>query len=486
MSITGALSNALSGLTVQARAAELVSSNVANANTPGYVKRELELAPRYLGDGSPAGVRVVGVTRDVDMVTLQSRRLADAAVGHDSTLSGFYDKLETIIGTPDQAGSLSGRMDMLETALVEAASRPDNDARLSAVLAAANGITQHLKDSSDRVQDLRMSADQEIASQVQLLNDGLGRVQALNYQIKEAVARGQDGSALMDMRQQAIDSLSSIVPLKQVERDHGMVALYTTGGAIMLDGKAAQVGFTAVGVIVPEMTYEGGALGGLTINGNPVRVDGAFSPVKGGSLAALFEVRDSLAVTAQSRLDAVARDVVERFQDPAVDPSRAPGAPGLFTDAGNEFAAADELGLSGRLTVNALVDPRQGGALWRIRDGLGATAAGDVGNSALIQDLSAAFTNERVPVSGDFLGAARSASGLTADVLSLTYAEHARVAGSLAYNASEADALKGQELSSGVDTDAEMQKLMLIEQAYAANAKVIQTIGDLMDALMRM
>lgn len=486
MSISGSLQNALSGLTAQSRAAELVSSNVANSTTPGYARRELDLTSKYIGDGSPAGVRVVGVRREVDMTIVQNRRLADAAVGHDSTLSDFFSRLEMTLGTPDDAGSLSGRMDALETALIQAASRPDNDARLSSVLTAATNITRHLNDASGAVQDLRMEADRDIAAQVRQLNDSLHRVQELNYQVTEAISRGQDASALLDIRQQTVDTLATIVPVKQVERDHGMIALYTTGGAILLDGKAAEIGFENVGVIVPQMTQASGALSGLTINGREVRTEGANSPVRGGSLSALFAVRDDLAVTAQTRLDAVARDLVERFQDVNVDATRAPGDPGLFTDAGTAFAPTNEVGISARVAVNGLVDPTEGGALWRIRDGLGASAPGEVGNSNLIRSLAATFTQARVPLSGDFLGAARSASGLSADLLSMVYSDHAHVEGAVSFHSAQSDSLKTLELSDGVDTDQEMQKLLQIEQAYAANAKVIQTVGSLIDALMEL
>ena len=49
MSISGSLSSALSGLTAASRAAEVVSNNVANAQTEGYGKREIELSSRILG-----------------------------------------------------------------------------------------------------------------------------------------------------------------------------------------------------------------------------------------------------------------------------------------------------------------------------------------------------------------------------------------------------------------------------------------------------
>lgn len=484
MTITGSLANALSGLTAASRAAELVSSNVANSMTPGYGRREISLAARHIGDGTPAGVNVTGVRREVDMGIVQDRCLADAAVGHDSALAGFHRDLEAILGTPDSAGSLSGHLARFEASLIEATSRPDSQARLAAVLQSAQDVVGKLNRASDAVQDIRMKADAAIGTQVRQINDGLGRVENLNYEIKEALARGQDASPLLDQRQQAIDSISAIVPMKQVNRGHGMIALFSTGGAILLDGRAATVGFSPAGVIVPEMTRAGGALSGLTVNGFAVGTGPGRSPLGGGTLGAAFELRDRLAPEAQTRLDAVARDLVARFQDPGVDPSRAPGAAGLFTDSGAAFSSVDEVALSARIEVNARADPGRGGALWRLRDGLGAAVPGTAGNSALLRDLTDALGNERVPASGGFLGVARSANGLTADFLSLVSAARLHAEGAQSFSVAQQDSLTEAELNAGVDTDHEMQKLMLIEQAYAANARVITTVDAMLDALM--
>ncbi|MDZ4136072.1 MAG: flagellar basal body protein, partial [Paracoccaceae bacterium] len=77
MSIAAAMSSALSGLTVAARSAELVSSNIANALTEGYGRRELEIGARVVGT-TGQGVQVNGVTRMVDNVLIGDRRIAEA------------------------------------------------------------------------------------------------------------------------------------------------------------------------------------------------------------------------------------------------------------------------------------------------------------------------------------------------------------------------------------------------------------------------
>jgi len=120
-----------------------------------------------------------------------------------------------------------------------------------------------------------------------------------------------------------------------VAEEGGAVSLYTPNGAVLLNGPPARFGFAETGTFTPAT-----AGAGLMLNGQPVTLAGDAAPLAGGTLAAAFAVRDDLAPRAQAQLDAMARDLVERFADPALDPSRAPGAPGLFTDAGAAFAPA--------------------------------------------------------------------------------------------------------------------------------------------------
>ncbi len=67
MSISSALNQAGTGLAAAARALQVASANIANAQTPGYAVRSLVLSAAAV-DGVGAGVRVVGVTRAVDPV----------------------------------------------------------------------------------------------------------------------------------------------------------------------------------------------------------------------------------------------------------------------------------------------------------------------------------------------------------------------------------------------------------------------------------
>ncbi len=275
--------------------------------------------------------------------------------------------------------------------------------------------------------------------------------------------------------------------MREYDRGNGEIALVTTGGMMLVDsGSATKLDFTPSGVIAPGMSADSGALSGLTVDGRPVNTTASNSPIAGGSLAAEFQIRDVDGVEAQSRIDAVARDLVERFQDPALDATRAPGAPGLFTDGANAFDPANEVGLSQRVQLNPVADPNQGGELWHLRDGLGATAPGDAGNAALLNAWEGALTAARAPVSGDFMQGTRSFSELSSDFSSIIASARLDSESSATFALNQADAMKTTEKAEGVDTDKQMQDLLQIQQAYTANAKVLSTVDKMLQQLLDM
>ena len=482
MSIGGTLSSALSGLTAAAKAAEVVSSNIANATTPGYARREIQLTARTAGTQGQ-GVQVVGVRRAVDLPLLGDRRLSQSNSGDADTRATFLRRLEQTIGTPDQAFSLNGRVAAFEAALTEASSHPESEARLSAVLTAAKALATQVGTASKDVQSARLLANSEIKNNVGQLNAALERVVKLNTEIRRGYGLGQDVAAFQDQRQQTVDQIARIIPLREIQQTDGSVALYSPSGAVLLVGVPAVFGYDSANLVNPYVT-NGSGLSGLTLNGKAIATSGEKSMILGGTLGANFAVRDELAVAAQSQLDALARDLVERFSDSGLDPSRAPGDPGLFTDAGSAFDPLNEVGLSQRLRINVAADPDKGGALWRLRDGLGATAPGAVGVSNLLVALHTALTEPKEPASGGFMAGQRSFSAFAGDVLSSASTGRLSADGEAAYARTRLETFQALEAENGVDTDQELQALLQIEQAYAANAKVIQMASEMIQLLL--
>lgn len=486
MSLSSSLNSALSGLSAASRSVNIVSSNVSNAMTDGYARREISLASQTVG-GDGAGVKVVGVTRVVNERALSDQRDATANMSNAGAQADAWLAIETSLGYPTEEGSLSQRIDAFENALVEAASRPEETVRLDAAVTAAVSLADGINDTAGDIQQLRMDADADIASLVDQVNTQLEQVQSLNWQIFRMGNGGQDVSSLMDERQALVDSLAEIIPVRQVERDGNQVALYTSGGATLVDGPAAELTFEPHATITADMTLENGLLSGLEINGQPVSFDAKYGTIEGGLLSAAFEVRDGITVEAQAGLDALARELIDRFQDTGLDATVAVNGTGLFTEGGSEFNyvdSSDETGLSSRISVNNLVDPAAGGESWRLRDGVGAVSPGEVGDSSLLMAMADLLAEASQPATGPSAGLSRSISGMASDLLSTVDLNYRTQEDAQTFHQARSNALAEEIALDGVDTDDEMQKLLLIEQLYAANAQVIQTVDQLMQRLM--
>jgi len=484
MSIAKALSNAVTGLTATARGTETVASNIANAMTPGYARREMAVSSQTLG-GHGGGVRIDGITRIVNASILAESRLAEAARSDTRTRADFLSSMESVVGTAGAAGSLGGILTEFRTALQSAASRPDDETRLSQVLGAADRLANGLNAASGRVQQARTDADRAIAADVAALNAGLERVAYLNRQITVIEAQGGDSSSLLDERQAVISQIGTIVPVQEIAREGGKVALFTTEGAVLLDGsRPTEFSFTTAGPFEPQMAVGiTSSIMRLVQNGVELTA-GQMRSFAGGSLAANFAIRDELAPQVQQELDALAFDLHERLADPSVDPTIT-GA-GFFTDAGAAATVATVTGLASRLSVNAALRDDTNGPFWRVRAGVGATAPVAVGDSTFLTALSGAL-DAAVPAyaASGFEGNASFASRLS-QIETRAATRRVNAEADLSIRNSRADTMASRLMEDGVDSDAEMQRLLQYEQAYAANARVIQAIDEMMNQILRL
>lgn len=480
MSLSNALSNALSGLAAASRGTEVVASNLANAMTPGFARRELQLISRPVVAGG-GGVQVEDVTRVLRNSVVAQGRLAGAETARAGTLAAFHKTLSDAVGVPGEAGALATALSDLDGALVAAAARPESETGLGRVISAARTLAGTYNALGVQVQEARSAADRAIAADVDRLNTGLARVADLNRQIAIQMSGGDDANALLDERQRIIDGLSEIVPIKELPRDNGKVALFTATGGTLLDGTTpARFEFSPVPVMTAEAVGSP-ALGLLRLNGEEI-LPTQMGRFAGGRLAANFQIRDLDGPGAQASLDAAARDLHDRFA--VADPTLPAGAPGLFTDAGGTTIAVP--GLAQRLTINAAADPAGSGALWRLRDGLQAVAPGPVGNAGLLLGMQETLGALRPSSLAGMASAPRTAATLVADLSSWAASgriEAERVLGGATAQSSTFETMRQQD---GVDSDREMETLLALERAYASNAKVLQAVDEMLQTMLRL
>ena len=484
MSISQSLATATSGLGAASRRASIVSSNISNALTPGYSRREVLTTERLIS-GRPAGVEVTAIQRAQDQALTATRRLAEADASRDSALSQTASYLSEVLGGPEDPFSFFGSVQALEDAFSGLREQPGSATQQKSVIFAAKQLTTNFQQLSAEASRIRQSADAEISGQVDQVNVALKQVEALNLEIRSTIAAGRDSNGLEDQRQRVIDQISGIIPIKELPREGGKVDLVTNEGVFLLAGSAREINFSTTGVFAAGQSYADGHLSGITVDGIDI-TPGGIGPlqVSGGSLTAQFQIRDDVIPEFGQQLDALAGDLIARFSNPLNDPTLQNGVPGLFTDGGSALDADPEPGIAARIQLNAAVDPNQGGQLWRVRDGIGAQAPGETGNTSVVTTLLDGLRNTRnidAPgFSGEFsvIDAAaqfvslRGTQSLFADTQASTSGARAQ------------SLIQAEQEAVGVDTDFELQSLLRVEQAFQANARVIQVVDAMLDQLL--
>lgn len=269
---------------------------------------------------------------------------------------------------------------------------------------------------------------------------------------------------MLDQRDQMLDKLSDYIPFNVTYEHTGAVAVRTESGLTMVGVTLNPIEFSPsnrVGALdSPEPV---GRLTIPTINDQPIGPSSGAHAVTEGRISAHLSLRDVDIPRQSATLDDFAYEIASAFQDM--------GEP-LLLDNGAPIDITNKTGLSERLNVNPLVDPARGGDPTRLRDGLAALTEGAPSEDGLLTQLV-----DTIAPFADRLG------GIISDVSSEVFRSERIHTGNLARETSlfEADA----ELSA-VDLDNELQSLLSIEQAYSANARVIQTVSDLFDILARL
>lgn len=468
MTFSTTMANALSGIAASTLRAEILSFNIANAQTDNFARRSVSFEPQ-----TPGGVRALGVARAnagrSEELLLDAQSRAQGASVRSSALT----KMNSDFGEPGDADGLYASAVRFEQSLEDLRLTPESIAAQTNTLRAAQDLAETFNNLDAKAQAVRLDADRDIGRTVDRLNDNFEQLVALNEESRSA--RGISLDNIAERQRALVSEISSEIDI-DVTGDYGeALTIRTRGGFILVGVEAGELAFNPAGNMSQALTYANGTLSGLTINGIDI-TPGTVQGLQDGNLAAQFAVRDTLAFDYADRVDRAATDLEQRAA--SVDATGSAG--GLFVIGTGSGSAAS------RLSVNPLADPAEGGELFRIRDGVSATVPGPEGGEGVIGDLIDALQALSVPnINSANDGRYSFIDSLGA--LSTSLGTQALRAQEIERSADDAFNTASTEVQRiiGVDTDRELQDLLLVEQAFAANARVIQAADEMLQQLLQ-
>src|SRR5262245_1524696 len=153
MSLSQALATAVSGMRVNQAGLSIVAANVANAETPGWIRKTATQVP-VAASAVGVGVRISAINRELDQYIQRQMRMESSGASYASTRAQFFDRVQSIYGEPGAVSTLESAYNEFASSLQVLTTSPEVASARSAVVNAAQVLSQQLNGMTNDVQSL--------------------------------------------------------------------------------------------------------------------------------------------------------------------------------------------------------------------------------------------------------------------------------------------------------------------------------------------
>ncbi|MFL5297209.1 MAG: flagellar hook-associated protein FlgK [Phenylobacterium sp.] len=238
MSLTVALSNAASGLQAAQASLRAVSDNIANVNTPGYVRKVVDTQQRVVV-GAGQGVDVTGVRRITDQYLQLASMSAASDVSRFDITAQFLDNAQSLFGDPSGQDFFFNLPDDISTAFAGAANDPSSTLLRNQALNTVDNFLGQADRINTQIAALRTTVDGSLQDDVTKANALLSQIDSLNGDIQAARLSGGDATGSENIQGQLLDELSALMNVRVMARSGGGVTIRSSEGVELAgDGPA--------------------------------------------------------------------------------------------------------------------------------------------------------------------------------------------------------------------------------------------------------
>lgn len=429
-----------SGLKAYSRALSTIGDNIANAQTPGYARRRLEMMEAvgggnsifYRGNTNPGGVDIRGIDRSVDSWLIEDSRITSGGAEHSATKLNWLSKTEDALS--DETNGIKTALTKLYTTADQLTADPSNRTLRAQFLQAVDDVASGFRTAAGQLDKMGEGIEGAAASSVDQFNANLDALEQINIGLRKARPGSTNEASLLDERDRLLDKLSSQAGVSPTFEKNGAVTLRASGSGDLLVG----------GGVVNPISVTAAPDGRLSYS-----VGGSPLAISTGSLAGLAEGANHVA-DQRAALDTMATDFANQLNaahQAGTDANGNPGQP-LFT------------GTSAATLTAAPLSPDQVAA---------ANGSGSNGNMLALGAMRGANDPE-----------ARWSGHLATQAQSVASARAQDAAAATRADASAA----ARDGVSQVDLDTEAAELLRFQQAYSAASRTIQVARETMQTLL--
>lgn len=514
-------------------ALHVIDHNIANVNTPGFSRQRVILATTLPQGSLGTGVKVEMVERFRDEVVDFYIRKETLTFNQWKAEFEILEQIEIFFNEPSEAG-IGHILGNFWDAWADLTNNPESGAVRANLKQQTKTLTEAFNSLYESLKDLQSNIDQQIASEVDHLNDLTQMIASLNREIQKVELGGREtANDFRDRRDYLIDELSELLNFAYREMDDSTIGISIFGQLLVSKSKVA------------ELMTGAGETGYLEVKWEDT---GETVTISDGKLKGLLDARDQIIPEFLQYLDNMASSLIAEVNTLHQTGMGLDGVNKIvgWKDFTGTLGQAGSFGINGitinvselddldaiiikinaeenntgveaskegdRLvlqpyssspqTINITADPDgiMRDKLYILANFFQGTGANDISlDDAIENDLNKIAASQS-GASGDnsnALAINQLREELTMDGGTSTFADYyGRIVGRLGVETQQASRFKGnQELLlrqledrrqsiSGVSLDEEISNIILFQQAYRVAVTFLKTINDMLDVLI--
>lgn len=355
MTISSIFNSALSALNANQKALQITSTNIANVNTPEYARQRVQQETLSIA-GFAAGVKISDVQRITDRFLQTASYSATAEASKFGAQAQFHDRLQALLGRPDDNSSIPGRLDAMFAGVADLVIDPASSGRRQNFLSLIDDFSNEVSRLSSELQNLRSEASVQISQDIAQINAAIERIHALNPQIIREEILGGNVSGLEEQRDQALKEISSMIDIRVSYNPDGSVHISTQSGRSLLDSSAYQLQYAPPSAVTADTQFPQITVHQINQTTGTINPAGkALDPQLGsGTLRGLLDMRDTVLVDMAYELGQLSQNAIDQV-NAVHNANTAVPAPNSLTGRNSGLLLTDLQGFTGQSTF-AVVD----------------------------------------------------------------------------------------------------------------------------------
>lgn len=302
--LSGILYTGVSGIYAAQAQIDVTSSNIANINNANYSTQKVTLSKSsYNG-----GVTVTGVTRMYDDLLAKTLRNEQTSLAYwESSQSTLSEVMTYFNELPDGIG-IGSSLEAYFTAWSDLSSIATDDTSESLIyratlIEAASVLCTQIKNARQVITDLQNTINNSLSTDVNNINNISQSIAKLNGQIASLQATGGNANDLLDKREELLNSLAQYANITTVTQTDGSMSVYLAGEPLVDGGNSYSLEVVA--------NEENGGNYDIVWKGNTNDKGTVLTDrIKGGTLQASIDMRDSVLNGYISQLDDLASSLI--------------------------------------------------------------------------------------------------------------------------------------------------------------------------------